>query len=151
MTSTAPISARYRGSWLPQPAHRHGFLPTYQDDTDIHCATSGPFSDERILFPGNLLHAGLNTVTIKSNALGYTAFLMTDYVRLELSGYIAPPPGAVQSYAGNNRVLVTWPAVPGAIGYTLLRSTTPTGRLRAGWRARSAETARACGDSGELA
>ena len=130
----------------PSPLTATGFSPTYQDDTDIHCATSGPFSDERILFPGNLLHAGLNTVTIKSNALGYSAFLMTDYVHLELSGYVAPPPGAVPAYAGNNRVLVTWPAVPGAIGYTLLRSTTPTGNYG---RVAGEIGGRACGDSGD--
>ena len=33
-------------------------------------------------------------------------------------------PAAATAYAGNNRNLVTWPVVPGATSYQVLRSTT---------------------------
>ena len=37
-----------------------GFNPPYSDDSSIHFGAHGPFSDERINFPGSLLHAGQN-------------------------------------------------------------------------------------------
>ena len=55
---------------------------------------------------------------------GYFAnHAMYDYLRLELTGYVPPPPASVTAYAGNNRVLVGWPVTPGATSYNLLRST----------------------------
>src|SRR5277367_3294871 len=57
-----------------------------------------------------------------------TAYLMLDYLRLELSGYVPPAPARVTAYPGNNRVLVCWPLVPGATSYTLLRSTSREGQ-----------------------
>jgi fibronectin type 3 domain-containing protein len=51
------------------------------------------------------------------------SFLMVDYLRLELPGYVPPAPAEVKAYAGNNRVLVTWPVTPGATSYKILRST----------------------------
>ena len=38
------------------------FNPPYSDDS-IHFGAHGPFSDERINFPGSLLRAGQNTLT----------------------------------------------------------------------------------------
>ena len=69
-----------------------------------------------------MLHAGRNTITIQMNARSLTAYLMVDYLRLELTGYVPPGPASVAAYAGNNRVLVCWPVVPGATSYNILRS-----------------------------
>jgi rhamnogalacturonan endolyase len=100
-----------------------GYFPAYSDDSSIHFGVHGPFSDERLYFPGNLLQAGQNTITIHVNGRGLSDYLMVDYLRLELSGYIPPAPYRVMAFAGNNTVLVSWPVVPGATGYDILRST----------------------------
>lgn len=112
----------------PNPINAGGFNPPYSDDSSIHFAAHGPFSDERINFPGKMLHAGQNTITLQMDARSLTAYLMVDYLRLELAGYVPPAPASVTTYGGNNRVLVCWPVVPGATRYNLLRSTTPGGR-----------------------
>ena len=112
----------------PQPIDASGFNPAYSDDASIHLSNHGPFSDERINFPAKLLHAGQNTITIQMDARKLTAYLMLDYLRLELSGYVPPAPARVTAYAGNNRALVCWPLVPGATSYNLLRSTSRDGQ-----------------------
>jgi rhamnogalacturonan endolyase len=113
-------------SAAPNPIGAAGFNPPYSDDSSIHFAAHGPFSDERISFPAKMLHAGKNTISIQMNARSLTAYLMVDYLRLELSGYIPPAPASVTAYAGNDRVLVCWPLVPGATSYNVLRRTTAT-------------------------
>ena len=112
----------------PQPIDSAGFNPAYFDDASIHLSGHGPFSDERINFPARILHAGQNTITIQMDARKLTAYLMLDYLRLELSGYVPPAPGRVTAYAGNNRALVCWPLVPGATSYSVLRSTSRDGQ-----------------------
>ncbi len=101
-----------------------GYNPAYQDDSSIHFSDHGPFSDERITFPATMLRAGQNTLTINMNATGLTQYLMLDYLRLELSGYVPPPPASLTVYPGNNRNLLSWPVVPGATRYYYSRSTT---------------------------
>jgi rhamnogalacturonan endolyase len=101
-----------------------GFNSPYSDDSSIHFGSHGPFSDERINFPASMLHAGQNTITIQMDARSGTAYLMVDYLRLELEGYVPPAPASVTAYAGNSRNLVSWPVVPGAASYNILRSTT---------------------------
>lgn len=108
-----------------------GFNPPYSDDSSIHFGDHGPFSDERITFSAKMLRAGQNTITITMNAKSLTAYLMVDYLRLELSGYVPPAPPKVDAYAGNNRVLVCWPLVPGATSYNILRSTVAGGDFAA--------------------
>ena len=51
----------------PNPVTEAGFDPpaTYSDDSAEHFSDHGPFFDERINFPGSLLHAGANTLSIK--------------------------------------------------------------------------------------
>jgi rhamnogalacturonan endolyase len=110
----------------PDAISEKGFNPAYSDDSSYHFSDHGPFSDERINFPGSLLHAGQNTVTIEMNARGGTAYLMVDYLRLELAGYVPPAPTSVIAYPGNNRNLVRWSLVPGATSYTILRSASAT-------------------------
>ena len=109
----------------PAPLTPTGYFPAYSDDSSIHCAVHGPFSDERLYFPASLLRAGENTITIHVNGTGLTDFLMVDYLRLDLPGYVPPAPARVAAYAGNNVVLVSWPTVPGATGYDVLRSNNP--------------------------
>ncbi len=103
-----------------------GYFPAYPDDSSIHCGAHGPFSDERLYFPGNLLKAGQNTITLRVNGRGLSDYLMVDYLRLELAGYIPPAPASVTAFPGNNSILVTWPVIPGATSYDILRSTTAT-------------------------
>ncbi len=104
-----------------------GFNPPYSDDSSIHFGDHGPFSDERLTFPAKLLHAGQNTITIRMDAKSLTAYLMVDYLRLELTGFVPPAPASVTAYAGNRQNQVCWPVVPGATAYNLLRSTTAAG------------------------
>ena len=107
----------------PNPISSTGFAPAYSDTSSIHLSDHGPFCDERVTFPGTLLRAGRNTIAITMNTTKLTAFLMVDYLRLELTGYVPPAPPGVTAFAGNHRVLATWPVVPGALGYNVLRST----------------------------
>jgi len=46
---------------------------------------------------------------------------------LELPGYIPAAPASVAAYAGNNCNLISWPVVPGATSYNILRSLTSGG------------------------
>jgi rhamnogalacturonan endolyase len=113
----------------PNPIDASGFNPAYQDDASIHFSNHGPFSDERISFPANLLHAGQNTLSIQMNARSLTAYLMVDYLRLEITGYVPPAPAKVTAYPGNNRVLVAWQVVPGATSYNILRRSAPASAI----------------------
>jgi len=78
-------------------------------------AINGMFTDERLTFPANLLVQGSNTLTIALRQTGGSYFadhLMYDYIRLELTGYIPPPPALVNAYPGDNSALVAWPLLP---------------------------------------
>ncbi|HTR41800.1 MAG TPA: polysaccharide lyase family protein [Pseudomonadales bacterium] len=113
-----------------------GYNPAYissgnESDATIREGIHGIFSDNRISFPASYLQAGQNTITIglrqtsKVNGDGYFAdHAMYDYIRLEVPGYIPPPPGAVTAYPGNGQNLICWPAQPGATSYNILRSQT---------------------------
>jgi rhamnogalacturonan endolyase len=119
---TAPgVTAR------PNPVTAAGFDPPtgYTDDSAEHFSDHGPFFDQRINFPGNLLHAGANTLSIQVAGKKGMPYLMLDYLRLELTGYVPPAPASVSAIAGNGRNLVTWPVVAGATSYNILRTTTP--------------------------
>jgi rhamnogalacturonan endolyase len=102
-----------------------GFAPPYSDTSSIHFSDHGPFCDERVTFPASLLHAGENTLAITMDSRKMVSFLMVDYLRLELPGYVPPAPAECTASAGNKRVLVRWPLVPGATSYNVLRSTKP--------------------------
>ena len=117
-------------------AGANGYSPAYSGSADGSDATiregiHGTFSDKRINFSASLLNAGANTITIglrqtgKVNGNGnFADHAMYDYVRLELTGYIPPPPASAIAYAGNNCNLVCWPVTPGATSYNILRTTT---------------------------
>ncbi len=104
-----------------------GFIPGYTgSDTSIREGNQGASSDERITFPGSLLHAGANTITLTTRQVGGSYFAdhaMYDYLRLELTGYVPPAPASVAAFAGNNCNLISWPVTPGAASYNVLRST----------------------------
>jgi autotransporter-associated beta strand protein len=96
-----------------------------QSDATIREGIHGCFSDNRITFAGSLLQQGANTITLNMRKGGViTNHAMYDYLRLELTGYVPPAPASVAAYAGNDSILVCWPAVPGAMSYNILRSTT---------------------------
>ncbi len=99
-----------------------GFKPPYSDTSSIHFSDHGPFCDQRVTFPASLLKAGRNTLRITMDTRQFVAYLMVDYLRLELTGHVPPAPAAVSASAGNGRVVVTWPAVPGATSYAILRA-----------------------------
>jgi rhamnogalacturonan endolyase len=99
--------------------------PATASDVSVREGNHGAFSDERITFPASMLHAGNNTININMRKGGYSAnCALYDYLRLELTGYVPPSPASVTAYAGNNAVLLSWPATPGATSYNILRSTT---------------------------
>lgn len=109
-----------------------GYYADYQSSGDgsnaaLREGNHGLFSDNRLVVSSSYLHQGLNTIKIKirqvgGNYLGDHA--MYDYVRLELPGYVPPPPSGVTAFAGNNRNLLSWPVQSGATSYHILRSTT---------------------------
>lgn len=106
------------------------YTPAYHTSTDESDSTvregiHGMYTDNRVTFSGSDLRQGANTITITMNSGGNLAnHAMYDYLRLELTGYVPPPPASVAAYAGYNRNLITWPVTPGATGYNILRSTT---------------------------
>ena len=109
----------------PQPITSTGFNATYSGShVSVREGNHGTFSDERIYFPATLLHAGQNTISLNMRRGVWDDCSLYDYVRLEINGYVPPPPSGVAAYAGNNAVLLSWPVTPGATSYNILRSTT---------------------------
>ena len=94
-------------------------------DTTVREGLNADMSDQRLAFSGSLLHSGQNTITIKMNKGGYFAnHVMYDYIRLELTGYVPPPPANMVAYAGNNCNLISWPVTSGATSYKIFSTTT---------------------------
>jgi autotransporter-associated beta strand protein len=123
--STANVTA------TPNSIPSTGYIPAYsgsgnESDTTIREGINSVLSDERITFPGSLLVAGTNTITISIRQVGGSYFAnhaMYDYLRLELTGYVPPPPASVAAYPGNNCNLITWPVTPGATSYNIFSTT----------------------------
>jgi len=112
---------------IPTTGYSAGYSAS---DTTIREGNQAAASDERLTFPASQLHAGANTINIGIRQAGGSYFAdhaMYDYLRLELTGYVPPPPASVAAYAGNNGNLVSWPVVPGATSYNVLRSTNAVG------------------------
>ena len=111
-------------------AGANGYDPAYdgsgnESDSTIREGIHGLYSDNRLAVSSSFLHQGQNTITINMRKGGSSEnHTMYDYLRLELPGYIPPPPANVAAYAGNNCNLICWPVTPGATGYNILRSTT---------------------------
>ena len=103
-----------------------GFFPYYSsDDPMIRMESHGIFCDYRLNFAGNLLHAGQNEIQLNMRKGGYFSdSVLYDYIRLELTGYVPPPPAGLTAIAGNGLVVLNWPPSSGATSYNILRSTT---------------------------
>jgi rhamnogalacturonan endolyase len=118
---------------VPNPNSSSGYSPPYdgsksESDTTVREGINSVFTDERMTFPASMLNPGPNTITINMRKGGSSEdHAMYDYVRLEMTGYVPPPPASVSAYAGNNCNLVCWPVTPGATSYNILRSTTSGG------------------------
>jgi autotransporter-associated beta strand protein len=106
------------------------YTPAYHTSTDESDSTTregihGMYTDNRATFSGSVFHQGQNTITVQMSQGGNQSnHAMYDYLRLELTGYVPPPPASVAVYPGNNCNLISWPVTPGATGYNILRSTT---------------------------
>ena len=114
----APVTSLPGSGWFPA---------NNISDSNIREENHGGYSDERLTFSGGLLRAGANTINFsfrQAGGSGFTHHFIYDYLRLELTGYVPPAPTSVTAYAGNNSVLLSWPAVAGATSYNILRSTT---------------------------
>jgi len=116
-----------------QIAGSTGYFPAYnssadESDTTIRQGLHGCFSDDRVNFAGSLLKKGANTITINMRKGGYFAnHAMYDYVRLELTGYVPPPPASLTAYPGNGCTLISWPVTPGATSYNVYRASATDG------------------------
>lgn len=129
------LSSDFQGPLIVQVngnniAGGNGYFPNYsssanQSDVTIREANHGIFSDARFSVPSTYLRQGQNTITLNMRKGGsFDNHAMYDYIRLELPGYVPPPPASVAAYAGNNSNLICWPVTPGATSYNVLRSLT---------------------------
>lgn len=105
-----------------------GFFPPYSCDPMIRMSSHGIFCDYRLNFAGTNLVAGRNEIQLYMRKGGYFSNdIMYDYIRLELTGYVPPAPSSLTAIAGNNVVVLDWPASSGATSYTVWRSATSGG------------------------
>ncbi len=108
----------------------NGYDPSYdgsgnESDSTVREGIHGLYADKRLPISSSFLTQGQNTITINMRKGGNSAnHSMYDYIRLELPGYIPPPPANVSAYAGNNCNLICWPVIPGATTYNILRTAT---------------------------
>ncbi len=97
--------------------------PSGSDDTMIRLGIHGVFSDARINVPIADLHAGQNEMDFTMNSTGSTErSAMYDYLRLELSSYVPPPPTSLTATVTHSQVALNWAAMSGATSYTVERA-----------------------------
>lgn len=102
--------------------------PSGSDDTMIRLGIHGVFSDVRLSVPISDLHAGQNEIDFTMTKTGSTEkSAMYDYLRLELSSYLPPPPASLTATVNNSQVALSWTAMPGATGYAVKRATSSNG------------------------
>jgi hypothetical protein len=102
--------------------------PSGSDDTMIRLGIHGVFSDVRLSVPIGDLHAGQNEMDFTMTKTGSTEkSAMYDYLRLELSSYLPPPPANLTATAGNSQVALSWTAMSGATSYTVKRAASSNG------------------------
>lgn len=121
----APVTSIPSTGYFPIGISSANSIGYGTSDTSIREGINAAFSDERLTFNASVLQEGQNTITInmrKGGSLDNHA--MYDYIRLELTGYVPPPPSSVAAYAGNNCNLVCWPVTPGATSYNIYSTTT---------------------------
>jgi rhamnogalacturonan endolyase len=97
--------------------------PSSSDDTMIRLGIHGVFSDVRLSVPASDLQAGQNEMDFTMTATGSNEkSAMYDYLRLELSSYIPPPPASLTATVNNSQVALNWTAMSGATSYTVRRA-----------------------------
>jgi autotransporter-associated beta strand protein len=102
--------------------------PSGSDDTMIRLGIHGVFSDVRLSIPIGDLQAGQNEMDFTMTATGSTEkSVMYDYLRLELSSYIPPPPANLTATVNNSQVALNWTAMSGATSYTVGRAASSSG------------------------
>lgn len=102
--------------------------PSGSDDTMIRLGIHGVFSDVRLNVPIADLQAGQNEMDFTMTATGSTEkSAMYDYLRLELSSYLPPPPTNLTAMVSNAQVTLSWNAVSGATSYTVERAASLNG------------------------
>jgi hypothetical protein len=102
--------------------------PSGSDDTMIRLGIHGVFSDDRLNVPIADLKAGQNEMDFTMTATGSTEnSAMYDYLRLELSSYLPPPPAGLAAAVTNTQVTLDWTPASGATSYTVARSASLNG------------------------
>jgi hypothetical protein len=97
--------------------------PSGSDDTMIRLGIHGVFSDVRLNVPIDDLQAGQNEMDFTMTATGSVEkSAMYDYLRLELSSYIPPPPVNLTATVDQSQVALNWTAMSGATSYTVQRA-----------------------------
>lgn len=104
------------------------FPPNSADDTMIRLGIHGVTSDLRLNIPVADLKAGQNEMDFTMTATGSTeSSAMYDYLRLELSTYLPPPPSNLTATVTNAQVALNWSTAAGATSYSVQRSTNLSG------------------------
>jgi len=102
--------------------------PSGSDDTMIRLGIHGVFSDVRLNVPVGDLHAGQNEMDFTMTKTGSAEkSAMYDYLRLELSSYIPPPPANLTATVDHSQAALSWTAMSGATSYTVKRAATSNG------------------------
>jgi rhamnogalacturonan endolyase len=102
--------------------------PSGSDDTMIRLGIHGVFSDVRLSVPASDLQSGQNEMDFTMNSTGSTErSAMYDYLRLELSSYLPPPPVGLTATVSNLQVALGWTAISGATSYTVRRASSLNG------------------------
>ena len=102
--------------------------PSGSDDTMIRLGIHGVFSDVRLSIPVADLQAGQNEMDFTMSATGSTEkSAMYDYLRLELSSYVPPPPANLTATVAGSQVALKWTAMSGATSYTVKRASSLNG------------------------
>jgi hypothetical protein len=97
--------------------------PSGSDDTMIRLGIHGVFSDVRLSVPIGDLHAGQNEMDFTMTKTGSTEkSAMYDYLRLELSTYVPPPPTNLMAAVDHSQVALSWTAMSGATSYAVKRA-----------------------------
>jgi hypothetical protein len=123
---SGPVIVTVNGNNVTSPTT--GFFPAFSssasaDDAMIRMGSQGVFCDYRLNFSGSVLHAGQNEIDLNMRKGGYFSnSILYDYIRLELAGYVPPPPASVAVTPGDTQVQLSWAPVPGATSYVIKRA-----------------------------
>lgn len=115
-----PIAVVLNGHTITSGA----YPPNSSDDTMIRLGIHGVTSDLRFNLPVADLKAGQNEMDFTMTATGSVeSSAMYDYIRLELSSYLPPPPADLTATVNDAQVQLNWSTASGATSYTVERAT----------------------------